>query len=107
MPHAWDSDPVLQGGKIAAWRDEEHMVDAFATGKVARYRTHHEMLKFFAGVVRPKAIKWGFHAAFVNPVGQSHPLIPFVGPAFVLDPRGRIIARSKSKHETLVVASLP
>lgn len=105
MPHAWDSDPVLKGGKIAVWRNERHMVDAFATGKVVRYRTHHEMLKFFVEVLRPKAIKWGVYAAFVNPVGQSHPLIPFVGPAFVLDPKGRVIAKSKSNHEALVVAT--
>lgn len=105
MPHAWDSDPVLKGGKIAAWRNEKHMVEAFATGKVVRYRTHDEMLKFFVEVLRPKAIKWGFYAAFVNPVGQSHPLIPFVGPAFMLDPKGRVIAKSKSKREALVVAT--
>ncbi len=107
MPHAWDSDPVYTNGKIAAWRDEEHMVDAFVTGRVARYRTHDEMLKFFVAVVRPKAIQWGFHAAFVNPVGKSHPLIPFVGPAFVIDPRGQIIARSRSQHEELVLATYP
>ena len=106
MPHAWDSDPLLKGGKIAVWRNEEHMVDAFATGKVVRYRTHHEMMKFFVGVLQPKAIKWGFHAAFVNPVGRSHPLIPFVGPAFVLDPKGRVIAKSADKKEALVVADI-
>ena len=106
MPHAWDADPILKGGKIAVWRNEEHMVDSFATGKVVRYRTHNEMLKFFAEALGPKAAKWKFYAAFVNPVGKSHPLIPFVGPAFVLDPKGKVIAKSKNKKEALVLADI-
>lgn len=106
MPHAWDADPILKGGKVAVWRDEEHMVDSFATGKVVRYRTHNEMLKFFAEALGPKAAKWKFYAAFVNPVGKSHPLIPFVGPAFVLNPKGKVIAKSKNKKETLVLADI-
>jgi predicted amidohydrolase len=104
MPHAWDADPVLKGGKIAVWRNEEHMVDAVARRRVVRYRTHDEMLKFFVEALRPKAVAGGFYAAFVNPVGRSHPLIPFVGPAFVLDPSGRVIARSRSQREALILA---
>lgn len=106
MPHAWDADPILKGGKIAVWRDEEHMVDSFATGKVVRYRRHNEMLKFFVESLRPKAMKGKFYALFVNPVGKSHPLIPFVGPAFVLDPKGKVVAKSKGKKEGLILANI-
>jgi len=106
MPHAWDADPILKGGKIAVWRNQEHMIDSFVTGKVVRYRTHNEMLKFFAGALGPKAKKWGFYAAFVNPIGKSHPLIPFVGPAFVINPKGKVIAKSKNKKEALVLADI-
>jgi predicted amidohydrolase len=107
MPHAWDADPILKGGKIAVWRNEEHMIDSFVTGKVVRYRTHNEMLKFFAEALGHKAAKWKFYAAFVNPVGKSHPLIPFVGPAFVINPNGKVIAKSKNKKEALVLADIP
>ena len=107
MPHAWDADPILKGGKIAVWKSEEHMVDSYARGKVKRYRTHNEMLKFFADSLRPTVTKCGFYAAFVNPVGQSHPLIPFVGPAFVMDRQGKVITRSKSKKEQLLLADIP
>jgi predicted amidohydrolase len=107
MPHAWDADPILKGGKIASFRSTRHMVDAHARGLVMRYRTHGEMLDAFVSRLAPIFRRQGLYGAFVNQVGQPHPLIPFVGPSFVLTPSGHTAVRSKSKKEALVVADVP
>ena len=106
FPHAWDADPVLTNGRTAGWRSEEDMVEHFAQGRVARYRTHAEMLSFFRPRIASLAAEGAFYAAFVNQVGTPYPLTPFVGPSFVVDPGGRTVARSRSKREGLLYADL-
>ncbi len=106
MPHAWDADPILGNGRAAAWRSFAHMVEANLAGRVRRYRTHDEMFEAFAGRVAAAARRNGFYAALVNQVGRPHPLMPFVGPTFVVDPAGRVIARSRRPAETTVLADL-
>ncbi|MCX7590333.1 MAG: carbon-nitrogen hydrolase family protein [Kiritimatiellae bacterium] len=107
MPHAWDADPILRGGRVARWRSMAHMVAAHATGQVHRYRTHDEMLSAFVKRLSPAVVRNGFYAAFVNQVGCPHPLMPFVGPSFLLDPEGNIVVRSKNAAETVLVAEVP
>ncbi len=107
MPHAWDADPLLAGGRVAAWRSLAHAVDAHLAGRVRRYRTHDEMLAAFASRITAAARRNRFHAALVNQVGRPHPLMPFVGPTFVADPLGRLLARSTGPQETMVVAEVP
>jgi len=106
MPHAWDADPVLKGGRIASWRNIEDMVTNYARGRVVRHRTHKEMLDQFVARLAPICKEREFFAAFVNQVGLPHPLMPFVGPSFVLDRSGRPVARSRNKRETVLLADL-
>lgn len=107
MPHAWDADPLLKGGRPAGWPDFETMVDAFARDRVARFRGHDEMLEVFLGKLQPSCAQLGLAAAFVNQVGQPHSLIPFVGPSFILGPGGDVVARSRTGKEHLLVADVP
>ncbi|MFH1569340.1 MAG: carbon-nitrogen hydrolase family protein [Gemmatimonadota bacterium] len=106
MPHAWDADPLLKSGRPAGWPDMEYMVDAFARGRVARFRDHDEMLESFVGRLGPVCRDLGLAAAFVNQAGQPHPLIPFRGPSFLLDGCGRVVAHSRTGGEGLLVAEL-
>lgn len=107
MPHAWDADPILKGGKIASFRSFKHMVDTYARGLVMRYRTHGQMLDAFVSRLAPICRRQGLYGAFVNQVGQPHPLIPFVGPSFALAPSGHTVVRSTSKKEALILADIP
>jgi predicted amidohydrolase len=107
MPHAWDADPILTNGRAAGWRHVEDMVDHFARGKVERFRTHDEMYQAFVARLAPICAREKVCAAFVNQVGRPHPLIPFVGPSFALDRTGKVIARSRSAREGVLIADLP
>jgi predicted amidohydrolase len=107
MPHAWDADPVLKGGRNESWRNMGEAVAAYAQGKVIGHRTHDEMLGRFTKRVRPHAVKNGFYAAFVSQSGVPHPLTPMAGPSFVMDPKGNIIASTKNGKEQIVFADIP
>ena len=106
MPHAWDADPILKGSRNESWRNMEEAVAAYAQGKVIGHRTHDEMLERFTRRVRPHAVKNGFYAAFVSQSGVPHPLTPMVGPSFVMDPAGNVIARTKNGKEQIVIAEI-
>jgi predicted amidohydrolase len=106
MPHAWDADPILTNGRIAAWRSVSHMVEANLAGRVRRYRTHDEMFAAFSKRIMAAAGRNRYYAAFVNQAGRPHPLIPFVGPTFVVKPCGQVVARSRSEAETIVIADI-
>ncbi|MBT3345976.1 MAG: carbon-nitrogen hydrolase family protein [Gemmatimonadetes bacterium] len=103
FPHAWDADPVLKNGRIAGWKNEQDMVDHYDRGLVARYRNHNEMLAYFRPRISALAEENGFHGVFVNQTGTPHPLIPFVGPAFAVNPRGQLLAATRGKGETLLI----
>ena len=107
MPHAWDADPILKGGRVAAWRDMADMAANYARGRVVRHRTHDEMLRQFVDRLGPMCREHRFVAAFVNQVGLPHPLMPFVGPSFVLDRSGALVARSRGKREGILLADVP
>ncbi len=106
MPHAWDADPLFEDGGTVSWNTMEEMVDAFVNNKVKRYRTHREMLHLFQQRIARLARELGFYAVFVNQVGTPHPLIPMVGPSFVVDPNGQTIVRSTGKKEGILFADL-
>lgn len=107
MPHAWDADPVMRDGSGIGFQSMEHLVDTYARDLVAGHRSHDEMLARFTDMLAPKCHQFGLCAAFVNQVGQPHPLIPFAGPAFVLGSDGHVIARSRSARDGLLVVDLP
>ena len=106
MPHAWDADPILKGGKSAGWSTIEEMVDFNARGQVVGYRSHAEMMERFAERAAASCREHGYYGLFVNQVGQPHPLIPFVGPSFGMDPEGKILARSRNKREGVLLVDV-
>ena len=107
MPHAWDADPILRDGRTAGWANIEQMVEAFALDRIARFRTHAEMLAGFSQRLAQAAARHGLWALFVNQVGRPHPCIPFVGPSFAADPEGKVVARSPTKREGMLLVEVP
>lgn len=106
MPHAWDADPLLKNGKEVGWDTIEKMVDFNARGQVVGYRSHREMLKRFVARASSACREHGYFGIFANQVGQPHPLIPFVGPSFAMDPEGRVLARSRNKREGMLLVDI-
>ena len=47
-----------------------------------------------------------FWALFVNQAGRPHPCLDFVGPSFVVDPSGRVVAETHDRGEQLVFADI-
>jgi predicted amidohydrolase len=107
MPHAWDADPILRDDSEIGFSSMAHLVDTYARDRVARHRNHDEMLERFVAMLAPRCREHGMWAAFVNQVGQPHPLIPFVGPAFVIDPSGKVVTQTQSDGEQLLLVDLP
>jgi predicted amidohydrolase len=107
MPHAWDADPILRDGSGIGFSSMEHLVDTYARDLVARHCSHDEMLERYVSMLAPLCREHGMWAVFVNQVGRPHPLIPFAGPAFVLDPSGHVVAHTKSDREGLLLFDLP
>jgi predicted amidohydrolase len=106
MPHAWDADPMLKGDKAASWSTIEEMVDFNVRGQVVGYRSHAQMLERFVERAAGACREHGYYGLFVNQVGQPHPLIPFVGPSFGMDPEGKVLARSRNKREGVLLVDV-
>jgi len=47
-----------------------------------------------------------FWALFVNQSGRPHECLDFVGPTFVVDPSGRVVAETRDGGEQLVFADV-
>ena len=47
-----------------------------------------------------------FWALFVNQAGSPHPCLDFVGPSFVVDPTGRVVAETRDRGEQIVFAEI-
>ena len=43
---------------------------------------------------------------FVNQAGRPHPCLDFVGPSFVVDPSGRVVAETRDREEQIVFADV-
>ena len=106
MPHAWDSDALDDEGRVIDYHSMEEIVAWRArTGRLS-WKSHDQMLDDFLGYVPALARDGRFWALFVNQAGRPHPCLQFVGPSFVVDPAGRVVAATAGGAEQLVFATI-
>jgi predicted amidohydrolase len=106
MPHAWDADALDEAGCVIDYQSMEEIV-AYRqrTGRM-RWKTHDEMRDDFYGYIPGLARENRFWALFVNQSGRPHECLDFVGPSFVVDPTGRVVAETRDGGEQLVLATV-
>jgi predicted amidohydrolase len=75
------------------------------TGRM-RWKTHDQMRDDFYAYIPGLARENRFWALFVNQSGRPHECLDFVGPSFVVDPTGRLIAETRDGGEQLVFANV-
>jgi predicted amidohydrolase len=75
------------------------------TGRM-RWKTHDQMRDDFYATIPGLARENRFWALFVNQSGRPHECLDFVGPSFVVDPTGRVVAETRDGEEQLVFATL-
>ena len=76
------------------------------TGRM-HWKTHDQMRDDFYACIPALARENRFWALFVNQAGRPHPCLQFVGPSFVVEPAGRVVAETRDGSEQLVLAELP
>jgi predicted amidohydrolase len=106
MPHAWDADALDDDGAVIDY-DSMAEIDARLrhTGQL-RWRTHDQMRAEFYETIPGLAREGRFWALFVNQAGRPHPCLDFVGPSFVVDPSGRVVAETRDRGEQIVFADI-
>jgi predicted amidohydrolase len=106
MPHAWDSDALDEEGRVIDYDSMEEIV-AYRerTGRM-RFKTHDQMRDDFYGYIPALARENRFWALFVNQSGRPHECLEFLGPSFVVDPTGRVVAETHDGGEQLVLATV-
>ncbi len=106
MPHAWDSDALDEEGRVIDYDSMEEIV-AYRrrTGRL-RWKTHDEMRDDFYEYIPALAHEYRFWALFVNQSGRPHDCLEFLGPSFVVDPSGRVVAQTRDGSEQLVLATV-
>ncbi|OGF99608.1 MAG: hypothetical protein A3F83_13690 [Candidatus Glassbacteria bacterium RIFCSPLOWO2_12_FULL_58_11] len=106
MPHAWDSDPLDPEGRELNYNSMQELIALAEAGKLAGWKSHAEMKKYFYSYIPVYARKYRFAAWFVNQAGRPHECLKFVGPAFVTDRQGRILAETRNDREGLIFADI-
>ncbi len=71
-----------------------------------RWKTHDQMRDDFYETIPGLARRGRFWALFVNQAGSPHPCLDFVGPSFVVDPTGRVVAATRDRREQIVFAEI-
>jgi predicted amidohydrolase len=106
MPHAWDSDALDTEGRVIDYHTMEEIVGYHARTGFRRWKTHDQMRDDFYAYIPQLAAEHRFHAIFVNQAGRPHDSIQFVGPSFVVDAAGRIVAETHDGAEQLLFAEI-
>jgi len=106
MPHAWDSDALDEDGRVIDYQSMDEIVRYLGRTGSLRWKTHDQMRDDFYGYVPALAREGCFWALFVNQAGRPHECLDFVGPSFVVDPSGGVVAETRDGSEQLVFASL-
>ena len=104
LPHAWDSDPLDPDGNELNYDSMQELIELAAAGKLGGWKTYDQMKAYFYGYIPARAKQYRFNAFFVNQTGQPHPCLKCVGPSFVVNYQGRILAETKSEAEGLILA---
>jgi predicted amidohydrolase len=106
MPHAWDSDALDEEGRVIDYQSMEEIASYRRRTGGLRWKTHDQMRDDFYGYIPALARENGFWALFVNQAGRPHECLEFVGPSFVVDPTGRVVAETRDGEEQLVLATV-
>jgi len=106
MPHAWDSDALDEDGRVIDYDSMEEIVAWLRRTGRMRWKTHDQMRDDFYATIPGLARENRFWALFVNQSGRPHECLDFVGPSFVVDPTGRVVAETHDGEEQLVFATL-
>ena len=106
MPHAWDADALDEDGRVIDYDSMEEIVTWLRRSGRMRWKTHDQMRDDFYRTIPGLAREGRFWALFVNQSGRPHECLDFVGPSFVVDPSGRVVAETRDGSEQLVYADL-
>jgi predicted amidohydrolase len=106
MPHAWDSDALDGEGRVIDYQSMEEIVAYRRRTGGLRWKTHDQMRDDFYQYIPGLAREGRFWALFVNQSGRPHECLEFVGPSFVADPSGRVVAETREGGEQLVFAEI-
>ena len=106
MPHAWDADALDEDGTVIDYDSMEEIAARLGRTGHLRWKTHDQMRAEFYATIPGLAREGGFWALFVNQAGRPHPCLDFVGPSFVVDPSGRVVAETQDREEQLVFADV-
>ena len=106
MPHAWDSDALDEDGHVIDYHSMEEIVAYLRRTGRMRWKTHDQMRDDFYQYVPGLARDGRFWAVFLNQSGRPHECLEFLGPSFVVDPRGRVVAETHDGTEQLLCATL-
>jgi predicted amidohydrolase len=106
MPHAWDADALDEDGRVIDYDTMEEIVAYRGRTGRMRWKAHDEMRDEFYGYITALARDNRFWALFVNQSGRPHECLEFVGPSFVVDPAGRVVAETRDGAEQLVFATV-
>jgi predicted amidohydrolase len=106
MPHAWDADALDEEGAVLDYQSMDEIVEYRRRTGGLRFKTHDQMRADFYRYVPRLAREGRFWALFVNQSGRPHECLDFVGPSFVVDPSGRVVAETRDGGEQLVFATL-
>jgi predicted amidohydrolase len=106
MPHAWDADALDEDGTVIDDGSMEEIAARLRRTGQLRWKTHDQMRDDFFATIPDLAREGRFWALFVNQAGRPHPCLDFVGPSFVVDPSGRVVAETRDREEQLVFAEV-
>lgn len=106
MPHAWDADALDENGTVIEYDSMEEIGARLRRTGRMRWKTHNQMRDDFFQAIPALARKGRFWALFVNQAGRPHPCLDFVGPSFVVDPSGRVVAETRDREEQIVFATI-
>ena len=106
MPHAWDSDPLDSQGRELQYNTVAELIALERSGNLGWWKSYSRMRDYFFDYVPVYATEFNYTACFINQTGQPHRCIRFVGPTFVANSNGIIVAESDSEREQVVYADL-
>jgi predicted amidohydrolase len=106
MPHAWDADALDEDGRVIDYDSMEEIVAWLGRNGRMLWKTHDQMRDDFYRTIPALARDGRFWVLFVNQSGRPHECLDFVGPSFVVDPSGRVVAETRDGSEQLVFAQI-
>jgi N-carbamoylputrescine amidase len=104
--YAWDADALDEDGRVIDYDSIEEIVAWHRRTGPMRWKTHGQMRDFFYRTIPGLAREGQFWALFVNQAGRPHECLDFVGPSFVVDPAGRVVAETRDRGEQIVFAEI-